>query len=151
MTGKTSFQGGHVYNSEKARVIGQHFTGAEFDEAGPVPPDSILERLQRTKAGYYFVYSHGGSNTRYASRNGKEWQDDAIITPLSREEAEEWALKHLTKEAWEAEFGSPEAGATRTISTVVPERVYRIIRDEAAEKGVSMGEVIASRFDTERN
>ena len=147
MAGKTSVQGGHVYNSEKARIIGQKFTGEPFEEGGPVPPDSTLERLQRTKAGYYFVYSHGGSNTRYASRVGKEWKDDASILPLTREEADDWAQKHLTAEEWEAEFGAPAKGSMRTISVSIPEATYRFIRDQAAEQGMSMGDVIAMQFE----
>ena len=142
----TRVENGHLYDSEKARVIGTCFTGEPFDDDGVVPPNSVLERLQRTKAGYYFVYSHGGSNTRYAVRDGRRWLDNADIRPLDRDEAEAWARRHLAHDEWAAEFGEPDADATRSMTVTVPESVYRAIRDEAAETGRSMGDVVASRF-----
>lgn len=139
--------GGHVYDPQKARVVGSCFRGKAFDpERGEVPADGICERLQRTKAGKYFVYGIGGKDTRYAKQTGAEWIAGTAVTPVSREDAETWARRHLSQTEWEAEFGEPDPSAMRTISVRIPERVYRAIRDEASELGRSMGDVIAARF-----
>ena len=145
----TRVSGGHVYDPKKARVIGSYYRGEEFDPEGDeIPARSIWERLQRTKAGRYFVFGVGGKDTRYAqpTKKGTEWQAGSSVTPVSREDADAWARKHLTNAEWKAEFGTPDPSAMRTISVKVPEAVYRAIRDEASELGKSMGDVIASRF-----
>lgn len=138
---------GHVYDPDKARVIGAATRGELFNPEGEnVPSTGMWERLQRSKSGKYFVFGRGGSETRYAVMDGGTWKAGSQITPLSAEEASAWAKRHLSEAEWESEFGEPDPEAVRTLSVKIPETVYQMIRNEAAELGVSMGEVVASRF-----
>lgn len=139
---------GHVYDAEKARVVGSYYKGEPFDiDASNIPPTSMFERLQRTKSGRYFVFGIGGADTRYAARADGTWTPGSKITPLSSEDANAWAKRHLTHSEWQAEFGEPAPDELCNLSVKIPAIIYRKIRNEAAQRGISMGEVVAERFN----
>lgn len=80
------------YDTDKAEEL------AEWDN-GYHRGDSqwVYERLMRMPNGHKFLYGEGGFRTKYAKRAGlNSWYmvGDAI-TPLTDEEARDWAEEHL--------------------------------------------------------
>lgn len=140
---------GHVYDSEKARLIGTVSKGEGPDAKGSWPPASTSEGLYRTKAGLYFVYGRGGCASRYAVNEDGVWRAGESLFPLSPAQAESWAKAHLAEDEWNAEFNSSD-DEPRALSVMLPGSVYRRIRDAAAKRGCSMAQVIVDAFNTQR-
>lgn len=55
------------------------------------------EELYKTKKGNYFLAGEGGPMTHYARSTGQNsWTGGSHITPLTEEEAFDWAEGHLS-------------------------------------------------------
>ena len=72
----------------------------------------------------------------------------ASITPLSYDEAREWAERHLGTDEYEDEFGTPDEGETAVLSVTVPAATHRAIKDEATRRGCSMRDLVVEWAET---
>ena len=64
------------------------------------------ENLYRKKTGEYFLHGRGGAMTKYSERNDcNSWSGGERITPMTEDEAKEWAEDHLSAEEYETIFG----------------------------------------------
>lgn len=113
-----------VYDTSSAKKVGEY--EAEVDGGS-----YVFGGLYRKRTGEYFAETDGTVLGMVAS-----------ITPLSYDEAREWAERHLTTERYEAEFGTPDEGDTAVLSLTVPAVTYRAIKAEATRRGCSMAELI---------
>lgn len=69
------------YDIADARLVAEYNNGLESSDA-----DLCLEELYLKKAGGYFLYGRGGSNSKWASGEG--------IKQLTIEEAKAWVKQH---------------------------------------------------------
>jgi hypothetical protein len=111
------------------------------------------------KVGDYETEVDGGSYVfggLYCKRTGEYFAETdgtvlgmvATITPLSYDEAREWAETHLTAERYEAEFGTPDEGETAVLSLTVPAATYRAVKSEAARRGCPMRDLVVEWAET---
>lgn len=93
---------GKRYNTENAKLIG------EYDNGLSIRDFSWCEMaLYKTpRSGQYFMAGKGGPMSRFSRSVGQnEWTGGEDLTPLTREEAFEWAQQFLSNDEIEAEFG----------------------------------------------
>ena len=120
---------GSVYDTETAKEIAR--------SEHPEWPE-VFMCLYRTKSGKYFTLEF---DDRWDDEYGEPREPYSIV-PKSRREAIETACEILGVERARALFVSNRPDAERTLSVRVSERAYNIIRDVAAERGLSMGQII---------
>ena len=102
------------------------------------------ETLYRKNTGEYFLHGEGGANSRYARRiESNCWGSGEAITPLTLQEAQEWAEANLDGDEYEEVFGVVEETETkRTATFSLSEAAIDKIARLAAEKEISKSEVI---------
>lgn len=109
-----------LYDTSTARLVGSH--QAEVDGGSYVFGD-----LYRKRTGEYFAETSG-------TLVGME----RTLTPLTYDEAREWAERHLTAEEYEAEFGPvPEGEEGAVVSARVSAAAKRALEREAQRTGES--------------
>jgi len=90
---------GKMYNTEKATLVG------EYSYGGPGDFERIEEGLYVTQKGNWFLAGEGGAKTQYARQVEQNcWTGGEGITPLTRQEAFEWAQEHLDPDEYEEYF-----------------------------------------------
>ena len=87
------------YNTDKAEIIGEWTNGHYRSDF-----HFCAETLQRTINGNYFIYCRGGALSAYAESCGNMTGAGERIVPLSRDEALDWAERHLDGETVAEEF-----------------------------------------------
>ena len=61
------------------------------------------------KTGEFFLYGEGGPWSKYSRRiSQNEWGGGEEIRPLTLQEAQKWAEKHLDADEYEQVFGEVE-------------------------------------------
>lgn len=105
------------------------------------------ETLYRKRTGEYFLHCEGGANSRYAERiDANSWSGGERITPVTEEEAREWAERNLDGDQYEEIFEpvvdeEPEAGK-QLMTVYINKRYAEIIKAEARRLGMSQGDYI---------
>lgn len=134
---------GKRYDTETAREVASCSHGD-----GPRDFRYYHETLYCKRTGEYFLHGEGGPMTKYAravsynSRTGGE-----NIFPLTYAEAKEWAEAEMDADDYEREFGpAPEGDERVVLSVSLDAATADRIRKAAAEAGVSVSALIASRF-----
>ena len=94
---------GKMYNTETAKYLAAWWNGLGCNDFG-----YVYEDLYKKKTGEFFLHGRGGANSKYAERYGRCFSDGEAITPLTEEEAREWAEKKLEVEEYIEIFGEPE-------------------------------------------
>ena len=132
---------GKRYNTNTATIVG------EWDNGIYGGINSIEETLYRKRTGEFFLFGSGGANTKYSKYIGSNnWAGSEVIIPLSWEEAQEWAEKHLDTEHYVALFGEiNENDDTRTtIALSLSNAAIEKARRAAAQAGTSLSAYIES-------
>jgi hypothetical protein len=86
-----------LYDTDTAKCVGSIDFGR--------PDDSLYyswKALYVKKTGEYFLFADGGPGTQYA--------EAAEFTPLTLDEAMDWAEENLSGEEFEEAFGLPDEG-----------------------------------------
>lgn len=129
---------GKQYNTETAERVGQwdngHFT-SDFHYCS--------EDLYRKKNGEFFLHGEGHALSIYAGHEGNSSGWGEKIIPMTYQEAQEWAEKHLTGDEYEDIFGEVEEDDSTirtTISTTAAE--IAIIKRNAAQAGMTVSAYI---------
>lgn len=91
-----------LYDTETAKMIASWSNGlGKSDFRG------YEECLFLKKTGEFFLYGEGGGLSPYAERRGDGWGYGEKITPLTEEEARQWAESHMEADEylkiWKAE------------------------------------------------
>lgn len=90
---------GKRYDTETAEKIGV------WDNARSISDfDCCEETLYRKRTGEFFIHGGGGARTKYASESYGMYGWGEAITPLTYDEAREWAETHLDADRYEALF-----------------------------------------------
>lgn len=79
-----------LYDTDTAKWIGTYNNGYPRGNF-----DYCREELYRKKNGEFFLLGAGGARSRYAKMDGDWFCGGREIVPLSFEEAEAWASRHL--------------------------------------------------------
>lgn len=124
-----------VYDTATATWIGLADNGHEYNELS-----YSGETLYRKRTGEYFLHGEGGPMTSYAVRTGSNnWRGSERITPLSYYAARQWAVEHLSAEAYETEFGEvTEDDSQVTITLSMRADTVEALRRTAAKAGQSL-------------
>ena len=94
---------GKLFNTETAKCIGC------YQYSYPGDFHYCREALYRKRSGEYFLHGEGGPNSIYQKDLGSnQWSGGESISPMSADEAKEWAEENLDADDYIAEFGEPE-------------------------------------------
>ncbi len=92
---------GKLYNTETATLVGEWCNNNSTNDF-----KYCEENLYRKCTGEYFLYGEGGPLSKYSKSYGdNSWGYGYAITPLSEEEAKQWAEDRLSTDEYIAEFG----------------------------------------------
>ena len=130
-----------LYDTATATEIGRDGNGYGANDF-----NCVLETLYRKRTGEYFLHGEGGARSRYASREGNMWGWGQQIIPLTYDEAQDWAEKHLTADEYAEAFGLPDEGDdSKTVLTItLPTQKAAALRQAAEKAGMSIGAYIDS-------
>lgn len=131
---------GKLYDTETAREVGAWDNGLGSSDFGLVE-----ETLYRKRTGEYFLHGWGGAASRYAKQVGTStWGAGAEITPMTYDEAREWAEGHLGADEYQEEFGpAPEGeGEAAHIHVTVSEAARRALDSECARTSETRSAII---------
>ena len=134
---------GRTYNTETSKEIGKW-----SNSYNPSDFHYCEETLYKNTKGAYFIYGEGGAMSKYRRQAGQNsWSGGEEIKPLTREEAQEWAEKHLEAEEYEAEFGEVEEAegdlTTRErVTFSLDTLIMTNLRKLSAETGIPMARMI---------
>jgi len=84
---------GKRYDTSTAQEIGAWRNGHPTSDF-----EYCEEKLYLTSKGNFFLAGEGGAYSRYAQSHGNATGGGEAITPLTREEAFQWAQEHLEPE-----------------------------------------------------
>lgn len=133
---------GKVYDTEKARFLAlwkNYGSWRDFNH--------IEESLYQKKTGEFFLHGEGGPSTKYAETVGQNsWSGGERIMPMTYEEAQKWAEKHLDGDEYEKIFGEviEEDGEKQVVSISINSSKWEAAKREAAKKSISISEYIES-------
>lgn len=133
---------GKVYNTETTKKCGEY-------EPNPYRSDFnwFCETLYQKKNGEFFLHGDGNANSRYSKSCGQnEWCGDEKIIPLTYQEAQEWAERHLTGDEYEEIFGEVAEDDSRvSLNLSMTAAEAEIIKRNAAQAGMNVSAYIVSK------
>lgn len=132
-----------VYDTETARKVGEWDVDTSITDF-----DWYSEELYQKRTGEFFIYGEGNARSPYAEHAYGMWQGGEAITPVSPEQAREWAEEHLDAEDYEAEFGTPsEDGSTALIQCYIAAATKAEIDRRRFATGKTIADVIADAIE----
>lgn len=110
----------------------------------------VREVLYRKRTGEHFLFGEGGPASRYAEQvDYSTWSGGSTITPLSYEDATDWAEKHLDADKYQSLFGpvseGEEDGGRTTLGISLTGAEAAAIRQNAAKAGLTLSAYIISK------
>lgn len=95
---------GRKYNTDTAKEVGSWWNGVLANDLW-----YVRETLYVKKNGEFFLYGEGGAMTEYAQPPGMyDWCSGAAISPMTLNQAKEWAENKISSDEYEAVFGEVE-------------------------------------------
>lgn len=134
---------GKLYDTGTAQEIGSKWHGESRRDFR-----YYAETLYKKRTGEYFLYGEGGPMSKYAVSCGQsQWSGGELITPLTIDNARQWAEENMDADGYMQEFGPAAEDDSRVVLSVsLDATTAGRIRKEAQEKGVSVSALIASKF-----
>lgn len=131
---------GRMYDTETAREVYEASFGCVSDFK------YFEETLFCKRTGEYFLYGYGHAASKYAEQDSLgSWCAGSSITPLTYEQAMDWAEHNMRADEYQAEFGEVSEGDCSE-GVVLSLRVSPAVRDKvrrmAAESGRSQRSVV---------
>ncbi|MGE5631403.1 MAG: ribbon-helix-helix domain-containing protein [Caulobacteraceae bacterium] len=135
---------GRTYNTATSKLIGEWSNGCYTNDY-----NYCSEDLYKNTKGAYFLHYDGGAMSKYRKYSGpNSWGGDTGITPLTYDEAKEWAEKHLASDEYIAEFGTPDDAAPSDLATrervnlTLDSDIMAKLRKLSADTGVPMARMV---------
>jgi|SRR5665648_187454 len=133
---------GRTYNTATSKAIGEWWNGLSMNDF-----QHCYETLYKNTKGAYFLHGEGGALSRYAVSNGNSTSGSEQITPLTKDEAMEWAEKRLEADEYESEFGEQEeAGSDLTtrerVNLTLDSGIMTNLRNLSKSSGVPMSTMV---------
>lgn len=89
---------GRLYDTDSATLIGEYTNSA-------LPSEQFTEQLYIKKTGEFFLYGKGGPDSKYNKFVRNTYYPNEKIIPLSYDQAEQWAIAHLSNIKYNRYFG----------------------------------------------
>lgn len=128
-----------LYDTGSAKKCGEY-------EPNPYRSDFswYCETLYQKKTGEYFLHGDGNAASKYSKSCGlNEWCGTEIIRPLTYEDAQEWAEKHLACDEYIKIFGDPEENSEKTsLNLYIRKDTSERLKQAAAKAGKTVSEYI---------
>ena len=132
-----------VYDTETARKVGEWDVDTSITDF-----DWYGETLFQKRTGEYFIHGEGNARSPYAEHAYGMWQGGEAITPVSPEQARDWAEEHLSAEEYEQEFGTPsEDGTTALLQCYISAAIKTEIDRRRFATGKTIAEVIEDAIE----
>lgn len=129
---------GKMYNTETAKSCGEHWNGYGANDFNYLSEDLYLK-----KTGEFFLHGQGGALSKYSRSFGNSTEGGEKITPLTYEDAREWAEEYLTAEEYENTFGEiVENEGEVAMHVAIPKALYNKIGQERLQNGRHMKDVV---------
>lgn len=134
---------GKVYDTETAKFLGEGGS-----DVGPGDFNFYNEELYVKKTGEYFLYGYGGAMSRYARQiEQSSWSGGEAITPLSYDEAREWAEGMLDADTYLEIFEPlPDDEDVVNINTLISSSTRAKLDKLRADTGKTFGQLIDEVF-----
>lgn len=126
-----------LYNTETAERVGCWGNGHYTNDFGYCSED-----LYRTKSGNFFLHGEGGPLSKYAQSSGNSTGWGERIVPLTYEEAQAWAEKHLDGDNYINIFGEPEEGDDKALNVKISNVAYTKLKQTAAKQGITLAQAV---------
>lgn len=132
---------GKAYNTETAERVGSWDNGYCTNDF-----NYCSEDLYRKRTGEFFLHGEGHAMSIYASHKGNSSGCGEQIIPLTYQEAQEWAEKHLTGDEYEEIFGDVSEDDSRvSMNLSMTTAEAEIIKRNAAQEGMTVSAYIVMR------
>ena len=133
-----------VYDTKTARLQGEW-----SNDYGVRDFNYLEEALYLKKTGEFFLHGFGGGLSKYARSVGDGWTGGEVITPLTYEDARDWAEDHLEAEDYEAIFGevSEDDEGEVGMHVAIPRALYDKISQERLQKGKQMKDIVVEALE----
>ena len=134
---------GKIYDTDTAKEIGSQDNGLYTNDLY-----YVCETLYKKKTGEFFLLGEGGAGTNYSKRCGSNnWCGSSTIIPMSFEEAQKWAEKHLSADEYQQIFGEISEDESKvalnlSLSAAIVEKAKRA----AAQSGMTVSAFIESKL-----
>ena len=131
---------GKRYDTETAQRVAVSCSSAEPGDLG-----YWEEYLYKKRTGEFFLYGEGGPATKYCKQVAlNSWSGGASISPLTYEEAKEWAEDNLSGDEFEEIFGPvDESMEAMTVTYSIPAAAADLVRREAEKTGRTRSDIVA--------
>lgn len=127
---------GKKYNTDTAQRLG------EWDNGQYGIFDYEEETLYRKKTGEFFICGSGGAASKYACSVREGTASGSQISPISWEEARQWAEDHLNPEKYEEIFGEVSDEESVNTNVTFAADVYNDVKKLAAKKNITLSDVV---------
>lgn len=132
---------GKLYSTETAECVGMWNNGYYTNDF-----NYCSENLYRKRTGEFFLHGAGHAMSIYASHEGNSSGWGEQIIPLTYQEAQEWAEKHLTGDEYEEIFGEVSEDDSRvSLNLSMTTSEAEIIKRNAAQEGMTVSAYIVMR------
>ncbi|MCJ1989389.1 hypothetical protein [Pseudolactococcus carnosus] len=118
---------GKSYDTETAKEIGSITIGRWGDY------NWYDETLYQKKTGEFFIYGHGGANSKYGVWVADGKSEGKKIIPIGVEAADEWSQENLDGDTYEKVFGEvteDSAMITLRTTTTIKEKFDNIKKEK---------------------
>lgn len=127
-----------LYNTETAERVGSWDNGHYTNDFAYCSED-----LYRTKSGNFFLHGEGGPLSKYAQSSGNSTGWGEKIVPLTYDDAQEWAEKHLDGDDYINIFGEPEESDDKSALNVrISNVAYIKLKQTAAKQGITLAQAV---------
>lgn len=135
---------GRLYDTTKAKKLGVYEPNHNQSDFS-----YYSEELYQKKTGEFFLYGEGNASSPYSKKCGSnEWCGSKEIKPMSYQEAQEWAEKHLDGDDYIAIFGEPvDDDSRQTISLSLSAHKVAKLKQAAAREGISISAYIENLIE----
>lgn len=126
---------GKVYDTETAKKVASWYSSYARNDF-----HYYEEELYQKKTGEYFLYGEGNAASPYSKSCGQnEWCGSEKITPMTFNEAQEWAEKHLDGDEYCEIFGEPDEDSEDVaLNLIISATASAKLKKAAAQNGISL-------------
>ena len=125
---------------------------AEYDsDAARSDFNYYHEDLYQKRTGEFFLYGQGNAASKYADRAFPDgWTSGEKITPLTIDQAKDWAERTQDADTYESIFGVVDEDDSKTVTTISLSRsTLKKLKEIAADYKISRSAVVEGLVDSE--
>jgi hypothetical protein len=132
-----------VYDTDTAQLLGDWDNGYYTSDF-----QYCAEALYRKRTGEYFLHGAGHAMSKYAGHSGNSSGWGEKITPLTYEEAREWAEAHLDADDYISIFGEPaEDDSVTALNLTLSSASVAKFKAAAQQQQISQRELMERLID----